>query len=48
MGDFQGLLVPELGTIIKTDLQSDICLYLDFSVSAQIYDIYNNKFAPIM
>ena len=47
IGDFQGLLVPELGTIIKTDPQSDICLYLDFSVSAQIYDIYNIKFAPV-
>lgn len=44
--DFQGLLVPELGTIIKNDSQSDISLYLDFSVSAQIYDIYNIQFAP--
>jgi len=47
IGDFQGLLIPELGTIIKSDPQSDIFLYLDFSVSAQIYDIYNIRFAPV-
>jgi hypothetical protein len=40
-------LVPELGTVIKGNPQSDIFLYLDFSVTAGIFDIYNIRFAPL-
>lgn len=47
IGDFQGLLVPELGTIIKGNTKSDISLYLDISVTAEIFDIYNIRFAPV-
>jgi len=47
IGDFQGLLVPELGTTIKGDLNADISAFLDISLVAQIYDIYNIEFAPV-
>ena len=45
--DFQGLLVPELGTTIKGDLNADISAFLDISLVAQIYDIYNIEFSPV-
>jgi hypothetical protein len=47
IGDFQGLLIPELGIIIKGDSHYDISVYFDFSIAAHIYDIYNIQFAPI-
>lgn len=47
IGNLQGLLVPELGSIITSNPWLDISVYFDFSMAAQIYDIYNIQFAPI-
>ena len=45
--DMQGLLVPELGFVYKDNSDSDISVYLDFSVDAQIFDLYNIHFSPV-
>jgi len=47
IGDFQGLLVPELGTSITVDPHSDISVCLDISLVVQIFDIYNIQFSPV-
>ncbi len=46
MGQFQGLLVPELGVIIDGNPNRKSSFFLDLSIDAQIYDIYNIQFAP--
>jgi len=43
----QGLIVPEAGIAVKADRNPNYSFCLDFSVDAQIYDIYNIRFAPI-
>jgi hypothetical protein len=43
----QGLLVPELGIGIKSDNSPRSSFCLDFSIDAQVYDIYNIRFAPV-
>ena len=43
----QGLLVPEFGIAVKANSNPNYSFCLDFSADAQIYDIYNIRFAPI-
>jgi len=45
--DFQGLLIPELGTIIEGNPRSNVYLFFDFSVATAIFDIYNIQFSPV-
>ena len=49
IGDMQlqGLLVPELGIVIKANNYPDSLFCLDLSIDAQIYDIYNINFSPL-
>ncbi len=46
LGQIEGLLIPELGVVIDGNPNRKSSFFLDLSIDAQIYDIYNIQFAP--